>query len=621
MKSRDGMLGCGGNAILIGTMIFSLRPLTGIFFSLLPSFSLKLQRTRMTSALRPLVFLLAASAAAFPVLAQFGDGNGIVRLPKSPSNSTETGESIALQSDGKVVIAGNCGTGPCVARLNSDGTLDTTFNASGAESAIPGKAIVGLRVNLSRGSARVVIDDVGRIVYTANCRATINAKYSFCAARFNTDGSLDTSFVGPAGDGAGKFLFDINSSDNIHRDAHFAKWTTATGEVRRRYLLVGSCGPDQCIAALDYATGAYDEAFEGPVASSPNGRFAWRTDNTFGNAVAVITQNNNDNNGKIVVAGSCDAPNQSICLTKFNTDGTFDVDFDGPTGGGNGSFILRAFEQNGTSLLTEAARDIVEADDGRFLLLCNQRFTGPLCIYRLNRDGSLDQTFDSGLDFPTIKGRVVFNFAGSNFPGVAVGLDRGLDAPLGRPISLADCAGVCLTKFSGTAQSDTSFVGPGADASGQFFFEPGFGPDEMSDMVVNAAGEIFVVGRCNGSICVIKFKRDGALDTSACVGNVDGIGTKLDLNAVSDGLLILRSMLGVPGTTHITRGLGYDIDGDGVVSAATDGLMIVRRMFGLVDTGVIGGINFASYANRKTWPQIESYLRKRCQIPFSPVSM
>jgi uncharacterized delta-60 repeat protein len=574
--------------------------------------------------IRSLVVSLSAATAAVASMhasAQFGDGNGIVRLPKSPSNAVEAGESIALQADGKIVIAGDCGAGACLARLNSDGTLDTTFNPSGAASNIRGKAIVGLPVNLSRGKARVVIDDLGRIVYTANCKATINAKYSFCAARFNSNGTLDTSFVGPAGDGAGKFLFDINSSDNAHADTYFAKWTTNTGEVRRRYLMVGACGADQCIAALDYATGAYDETFEGPVSALPNGRFAWRTDNTFGNAVAVITQNNNDNNGKIVVAGSCDAPNQSICLTKFNTDGTFDVDFDGPTGGGNGSFILRAFEQNGTSLLEEAARDIVEADDGRFLLLCNQKFSGPLCIYRLNRDGSLDQTFDSGLPFPTIKGRVVFDFAGVNLAGIAIAVDRGLDAPLGRPISLAACSGVCLNKYTGTAQSDSTFVGPGGDASGQFFFDPGFGPDEMSDMTVDADGEIYVVGKCNGSICVIKFKRDGALDTSACSGNVDGIGTKLDLNAVSDGLLILRSMLGVPGTMNITRGLGYDIDGDGVVSAATDGLMIVRRMFGLTNTGVIGGINFASYANRKAWPQIDSYLRKRCQIPFSPMAM
>lgn len=47
------------------------------------------------------------------------------------SNSTDVTESIAVQSDGKILIGGYTDDSFTVARFNTDGTLDTDFGNNG----------------------------------------------------------------------------------------------------------------------------------------------------------------------------------------------------------------------------------------------------------------------------------------------------------------------------------------------------------------------------------------------------------------------------------------------------------------------------------------------------------
>src|SRR6476661_4806078 len=80
--------------------------------------------------------LLATTVDAYPgaLDAAFGSG-GIVQtgipLPSGPS----AGFAVALQSDGKIVVAGTTGSSSsanfALARYNANGTLDTTFNSNG----------------------------------------------------------------------------------------------------------------------------------------------------------------------------------------------------------------------------------------------------------------------------------------------------------------------------------------------------------------------------------------------------------------------------------------------------------------------------------------------------------
>src|ERR1044072_320330 len=112
-----------------------------------------------------------------------GGGDGPGRQPGGKAGagpdlpgSLARGSSIALQSDGKLVSGGSGGAGGLLARFNSDGTPDPSWNGSGV-----------LSVSGSGGFRSIGIQADGRVT----ALGTANIIY-----RFNPDGSPDTSFDG-----------------------------------------------------------------------------------------------------------------------------------------------------------------------------------------------------------------------------------------------------------------------------------------------------------------------------------------------------------------------------------------------------------------------------------------
>ena len=69
----------------------------------------------------------------------------------------------------------------------------------------------------------------------------------------------------------------------------------------------------------------------------------------------------------------------------------------------------------------------------------------------------------------------------------------------------------------------------------------------------------------------------------------------------------------------ITSGppLAFDIDGDGQVLASTDGLLLVRALLGLTGDAVITGA-LGPAATRNTWPLIRTYLNGQCGLVLLP---
>lgn len=101
----------------------------------------------------------------------------------------EYGQSIEIDTDGKLVVAGYSSTHNggnsdfAVARYNSDGSLDVTFGGDG---------FVTTDFGSSRDYGRsVAIDSSGKIVVAGETTTTNN---DFAVARYNSDGSLDTTF-------------------------------------------------------------------------------------------------------------------------------------------------------------------------------------------------------------------------------------------------------------------------------------------------------------------------------------------------------------------------------------------------------------------------------------------
>src|SRR5665647_806671 len=119
--------------------------------------------------------------------------NGIVTTPIGAAGSVIHG--MAIQSDGKIVAAGyryNDSTWEfAVARYNVDGSLDSTFDGDGKlTTAI---STVDDEINA------IAIQSDGKIVVAgySNASGDINAyEPDLAVVRYNTDGSLDSTFNG-----------------------------------------------------------------------------------------------------------------------------------------------------------------------------------------------------------------------------------------------------------------------------------------------------------------------------------------------------------------------------------------------------------------------------------------
>lgn len=237
------------------------------------------------------------------------------------------GLALALQWDGKIVVAGTTVLDIAVARFDRDGTLDPTFGGDGTVTT----DISHLYESLESANA-VAIQGDGRILVAGtrqeeNCCATSQV----ALARYDPDGSLDDSFgrtgtvVSGVGGGAsgvavqwnGKIVVAANASRfavaryNLdgtldrtfgHRGAvytDFAGPSVTAGmaiQGNGRIVVAGSAfidGQYDFAVARYLATGALDPDFgiDGKVMTN----FAGRDD--VGHALAL------QGNGKIVVAG------------------------------------------------------------------------------------------------------------------------------------------------------------------------------------------------------------------------------------------------------------------------------------------------------------------------------
>jgi uncharacterized delta-60 repeat protein len=93
------------------------------------------------------------------------DGDGVARLDFGPGN--EYGEGIALQANGKLVVAGEADSDPAVARLQPGGSLDTSFSFDG-KLTFPGDGVaLAKAVTLQRDGRIVVSGSTGQDAFAA----------------------------------------------------------------------------------------------------------------------------------------------------------------------------------------------------------------------------------------------------------------------------------------------------------------------------------------------------------------------------------------------------------------------------------------------------------------------
>jgi uncharacterized delta-60 repeat protein len=122
---------------------------------------------------------------------------------------------IALQTDGKIVVAGFTSTNAtigldfAVARLNADGTLDTANFGAGTGKKLIGFDLGGTNDDLPNSLA---IQTDGKIVAAGYATTTSNGQ-DFAVVRLNTDGSRDAGF-----NLTGKVTVGFNLAGSTNKD-------------------------------------------------------------------------------------------------------------------------------------------------------------------------------------------------------------------------------------------------------------------------------------------------------------------------------------------------------------------------------------------------------------------
>lgn len=288
-------------------------------------------------------------------------------------------EAVALQADGKIVVAGTVvGTSPGdsymfgLARYNSNGSLDSTFDGDG-------KVITDFTEFPGRPDTAtdIIVQGDGKIVVTGN------NYWDFALARYNPNGSLDSTFGGD-----GMVTTDFGGADNARAMAI---------QTDGKLVSVGiSCvaGGGCSFAIARYNDdGSRDATFgeEGKVRTQVIGGWG----NSYSDANGVVLQRD----GKLVVAGSVTAsPRTRFALARYDTDGSLDPSFGaGTVTAGSGQpegTVTTGFEQLEHGALGE---DVAIQPDGKIVVAGAATDTySDTAIARYNVDGSLDVSLGGG---------------------------------------------------------------------------------------------------------------------------------------------------------------------------------------------------------------------------------
>jgi uncharacterized delta-60 repeat protein len=237
--------------------------------------------------------------------ATFGVGGKLITQLGGPAQVF----GVAIQSDGKIVAAGfahiNGNFDFALARYNSNGTLDTTFGTGGKKTTAFGVP------SIAQGNS-VTIQRDGKIVVAG--LTVVNNLANFALARYNSNGTLDTTF----GSG-GKAVTDFGADDRA-----FSVALQADGKI----VAAGMTGADFALARYN-ANGTLDLTFgsDGKVITD----FAGANDIALGVAIR--------SDGKIVAVGrTFVSARTAFAVARYNSNGTLDPGF-GSGGKTSTSFV------------------------------------------------------------------------------------------------------------------------------------------------------------------------------------------------------------------------------------------------------------------------------------------
>lgn len=346
--------------------------------------------------------------------------------------------AVAVQVDGKVVVAGSAYTGKtlsdfAVARFNADGSLDKTFGNDG-------KVTTDFLEDYDE-ALDVVIQPDGKIVVTGAAFNETTFSNEVALARYLPDGSLDKRFARK-----GKTTFASTDQDNIARKLGLQ----ADGKI----IVLGetSDGPEGTsdFLLLRYTTsGSLDNSFSGDGVVTTD--FSGTQD--FGSSLIVQPD------GKLVAGGySFTQTNSTFSLARYNSNGTLDKSF-----GGNGKTVT-------TFDLDVFGPDMALRTDGKIVVAGGSydlsADVSGYALARYDKNGILDKTFDGD-------GKKLVKDLDPNINFIRMGLqsDEKIVVLGYIPNKTAGFLDFSLTRFTTAGEFDKTFSGDGTLTSRLFGFD------------------------------------------------------------------------------------------------------------------------------------------------------
>jgi uncharacterized delta-60 repeat protein len=288
--------------------------------------------------------------------AAFGSG-GVVRTPNTTGLNIIY--AVALQPDGKIIAAGSGSVsanqrGFALARYNSDGSLDATFDGDG-------KVITAVGMFNSQAKAVVVQPD-GKII------AAGDSEYNFALVRYNTDGSLDTTFDG---DGKVVTIGGVNNGSEANAVA-----IQPDGKIVAAGYSYNGSNNDFAVARYN-ADGSLDSSFD------TDGKVTTQASTANDEAHSLVIQPD----GKIIAAGRGYSNGSHFTLARYKPDGSLDESFDAD------GIVKTAVTGNGGF-----ATDVALQPDGKIVAAGNSGlyYVADFALVRYKPDGSLDDSFGAG---------------------------------------------------------------------------------------------------------------------------------------------------------------------------------------------------------------------------------
>jgi uncharacterized delta-60 repeat protein len=373
----------------------------------------------------------------------FGNGGKVTTDFLAPSD--DVARAVAVQADGKIVVAGTAGSSFALARYETDGTLDPTFDSDGKVTA-----------GFSGYAYAVAVQPIDGKILVAGSTG-FGFAGDFLVARFNANGSLDTSF----GSG-GQVITDFSGRNYTSDERVYAVMVKSDGKI----VVAGSTGVN-----IQYNG---PPAPQGPALAryNPNGSL----DGGFGSGGKVVTDISGgfvgfpvlpvgaalQTDGKIVVA-------ESNNLFRYTAAGKLDKTFDG-----DGKAPPLEFNTARAVAIWDPGTPTNPSDDK--IVVGGNSYTnagGDFMLWRYNANGSRDASFDGD-------GMVVTDF-GSDWDyvnSIVVQADGKIVAA-GGTHQTGGVDAFALARYNANGSLDASFDGDGKVITS---FSPDVNPGQTFDL-------------------------------------------------------------------------------------------------------------------------------------------